>query len=95
MIKARETTVSKQVSGAVQDLRIARGWTIPDLSNQLHDHRCKLHPEGFQMSPAVIAALEYGVSAQHGYGRHVRSVTADELVVLAEVFGVTVKYLLS
>lgn len=87
MPKAFTTVISKKISTNVRRTRWDRGWSMQDLSLKLHDHRCDVHPSGFEMSVQVINAIENGVAPQHGYTRRVRPVTADELHVFSEVFG--------
>jgi len=94
IIKNRDTYVSEFTAATIRRIRKDRGWSMLRLSNELHDHRDELHPEGFEMSPAVIYTMEHGVSAQHGYGPRKRSVSVDELVAFAEVFGVKIGDLL-
>ena len=88
MIRTRDTKISQRVARTVRGMRKDRHWTVVDLSEKLHDHRCYLHPEGYDMSPAVIGVLEHGVPSQHGYGPRKRSVTVDDLIALAHVFDI-------
>jgi hypothetical protein len=94
MIKQRDTLVSEHVAEQVREIRQSLGWTMGMLSVYLHDHRCTWHPDGYEMSQSVIFTLEHGVVPQHGYGRRVRSVSVDDLVVLAEVLHVKPEELL-
>jgi ribosome-binding protein aMBF1 (putative translation factor) len=87
MIKKRETQVSEHVARTVRELRKDRRWSMLRLSQELYGR-------GIEMSPAVVNVLENGVPAQHGYPERKRSVTVDELVVLAEVFEVKITRLL-
>lgn len=88
MAKAVNTAISERVADNIREIRLARKWSMAVLSMQLHDHRCALHANGYDMSPAIINSIENGVSAQHGYPARTRPVTVDELFVFAEVLGV-------
>lgn len=86
-IRAFSTTVSDSLSGVIRDIRLGKGWSRDRLSKELHDHRCNIHPGGFEMSPAVISTIERGVPSQKGYPRRTRPVTVDELHAFGEVLG--------
>lgn len=83
-----QVKLSEHVGDMVRTLRLSHGWSMAHLAAELYDHRCAYHPDGWEMSPAVIATIERGTYAQHGYDAFVRAVTVDEMFVFAEVFDV-------
>lgn len=71
--------VSVRVAANMAALREARGWTRPQLSREMA-------LAGYEMSDKTIFTIERGAPPQ-------RLFTIDEVVALAEVFGVSVAYL--
>jgi len=89
MARNSNLEVSERVSRNIRNRRQALQWSVHKLSMELHDHRCPVHTSGYDMSPAVITAIEIGVPSQHGYPQRTRPVSVDELVALGEVLKVT------
>jgi hypothetical protein len=83
-----QLTISEHAGDCVRTLRLARGWKVSELHDKLHDHRCRLHPGGYDITAYVLMIIENGTPAQHGYPAGVRAITVDEMYVFAEVFEV-------
>jgi hypothetical protein len=77
------TDISREAGAALKRERLARGWNIPELSEQV-----SLYTGGAKrISEKVIELIEDGVP-KGGAERGVRVMSVDELKLLAAVLGI-------
>lgn len=88
------TEASERAAANLRMERLSRKWSMVRLAQELRDHRCPSHPDGWEVSAAVINHIENGVSAQGGYPAHVRRITLDEIAIFSEVLGVPAENLM-
>lgn len=80
--------ISARVAARVLERREALGWTRDELSHKMYD-------AGYDMSAAVIRNLENGMlEGRMDDEYRARWVTVDEAAALANVLGVTVRWLM-